>query len=44
MSALTIFLAEDKNEVSSTVFDICVQMSHETDQTTLHSGAFLWPL
>lgn len=44
MSALTIFLAEDKEEVSSAVFDICIQMSHKTDQPTLHSGPFLWPV
>lgn len=44
VSAPTIFLAEDKDEVSRTVFEICIQMSHETDQATLHCGAFLWPL
>lgn len=40
----TIFLAEDKEEVSGAVFDVCVQMSHETNQAALHCGAFLWPL
>lgn len=44
MSALTIFLAEDKDEVSCAVFDVCIQMSHETDQAALHRGAFLWPV
>lgn len=44
MLARTIFLAEDKDEVSGTVLDICIQMSHETDQATLHGGALLWPV
>lgn len=44
MLARTIFLAEDKDEVSGTVLDICIQMCHETDQATLHGGALLWPM
>lgn len=44
MLAHTIFLAEDKDEVSGTVLDICIQMSHETDEATLHGGALLWPM
>lgn len=44
MSGLTIFLAEDKDEVSSAVLEVCIQMSHETDKTTLHCGALFWPV
>lgn len=38
----TVLLAEDKDEVSSAVLDISVQMSHETDEATLHRGALFW--
>lgn len=44
MTIVTIFLAEDKNEVGGTVFKVRVQVSHETDQTALDGAAFLRPL
>lgn len=42
--ALTVFLTEDKDKVSSAVFEICIQMGHETDEATLHGRALLWPV
>lgn len=42
--ALTIFFTEDKDEVSSAVFEIRIQMCHETDEATLHGCALLWPV
>lgn len=44
MLAPTVLLAEDKDEVSSAVLDISIQMSHETDEATLHRGALFWQM
>lgn len=41
MRGLTVFLAEDKDEVGGAVFEVRIQVSHEADQPTLHRGAFL---